>query len=90
MKANDKKILDKAADDVVRRVLTIAESINLDRPTVDSTDFALLIIRYGSFLDEGFFKLLRNTSFAYALGTSLLAGLMTGTILNIMSLWGGG
>ncbi len=90
MKENDKEILDKAANDVIRRVLKIAESINLDRPTVDSTDIALLTIRYGSFLDEGFLKLLRNTGFAYALGASLLAGLMTWTILNIMILWGGG
>ncbi len=83
----------KATDDVLRRVLDIARAREADlgeERTVDSLDLALLIIRYGSFLDEGFFKLLRNTIFAYALGASLVAGFVTWMILNIVILWGGG
>ncbi len=83
----------EATDDVLKRVLKLVRAREADlgeEHAVDSLDLALLIIRYGSFLDEGFFKLLRNTGFAYALGASLLAGLVTWTILNIMILWGGG
>ncbi len=89
LRRDEKEFLENATNNVVRRVLMIAESTNLDRPTVDSADIALLIIRYGSFLDEGFFKLLRSTNFAYAIGASMLAGFVTWTILNIMILWGG-
>lgn len=89
LRRDEKEFLENATNNVVRRVLMIAESTNLDRPTVDSADIALLIIRYGSFLDEGFFKILRNTGFAYALGASMFAGFLTWTILNIMILWGG-
>ncbi len=81
--------LEKAADDVIRRVLMLAQSreadLGEDKP-VDSLDFALLAIRYGSFLDEGFFKLLRNTNFMRALGVSMVIGFATWVILNIMTL----
>lgn len=87
MNKDEKKILDSAADDVVKRVLTIAKSTDPDKTTVDSTDFALLTIRYGSFLDEGFFKLLRNKIFGYALGAALLVGFTTWAIFNIVLAW---
>ena len=82
----------KVTDDVLKRVLELARAREAElgkESVVDSLDLALLIIRYGSFIDEGFFKLLRNTGFAYALGASLLAGLLTWMILNIMILWRG-
>jgi len=87
MTESEKERLDKATNDVVKRVLVIAEGADRDKATVDSTDFALLGIKYGSFLDEGFFKLLRNKIFGYALGVALLAGFTTWTIFNIVIAW---
>jgi len=86
MNEDEKKILDRAGDDVIKHVLRITKNTDPDRP-LDSTDFALLTIRYGSFLEEGFFKLLRNKIFGYALGVVLLAGFTTWAIFNIVIAW---
>lgn len=95
----EREALEKATDKVFKRVLKLAQARELKEDTEDvdnpivseitPLDVSLLIIRYGSFFEVGFFKLLRNTSprFWKALGTSILAGFVTWTILNIKSIW---
>ena len=95
----EREALEKATDKVFERVLKLSQARELKEDTEDadnplvseitSLEVSLLIIRYGSFFEVGFFKLLRNTSprFWMALGTSILAGFVTWTILNIKSIW---
>lgn len=85
-------IMEKATSSVVKRVLKLvrkreyvtAGTDPTEQP-IDTLDLALLDIRYGSFTEEGFFRLLRNDGFGVALGVSLLLGLWIWTISNVWS-----
>ncbi len=94
-----REALEKATEKVFDRVLKLAQARELEEDTegvdnpedlkINNLDLALILFRYGSFFEVGFFKLLRNTHPRYwqALGISIFAGYVTWTILNIKSIW---
>ena len=87
----EREDLKKATNNVVSRVLGLVRERKADYGTddnppilpIDSLDIALLTIKYGTFSEEGFFKILRNTNFGNALAISLIVGLVTWAISNI-------
>ena len=90
LQKEEKEALEKAANNVIRRVLKIAgerKDTNPQDSDVTNVDLALINIKYGNFSEEGFFKILRNTNFGTALGISLLVGLVTWTISNLINIF---
>jgi len=95
-KEREREDLNKATDNAVRRVLNLvrareADFEDVDNPTdltLEPLDLALLTIKYGTFSEEGFFKILRNNNFGTALGVSLIVGLVTWAISNIIHILG--
>ena len=93
----EREALEIATRDAVKRVLTLAAERkddlegedNPENLTITSLDLALLTIKYGTFSEEGFFKILRNTNFGRALGISLIVGLVTWAISNIIHILSG-
>lgn len=95
-KKRDREALEIATNNAVRRVLKLAierkdNPVDVDNPPnpiLDNLDLALLTIKYGTFSEEGFFKILRNTNFGRALGISLIVGLVTWALSNIIHIFG--